>query len=119
MLQAAPPVLEFDKAGNLIASWGGPGQGYNWPDSNHGIFVDYKGNVWIGGNGRGPQSGRGELDESQVAGVKGDVQRQHGPEVHPSWQVPDADRHAPSEQRQQRYREPQAAGEDLCRPQNQ
>ncbi len=69
--KAAPPVLEFDKAGNLIASWGGPGQGYNWPDSNHGIFVDYKNNVWIGGNGRGPQSGRGELDESQVAGVKG------------------------------------------------
>jgi DNA-binding beta-propeller fold protein YncE len=50
----APPVLEFDQAGNLIASWGGPGQGYEWPDSNHGITVDYKGNVWIGGNGRGP-----------------------------------------------------------------
>jgi DNA-binding beta-propeller fold protein YncE len=49
----APPVLEFDQAGNLIASWGGPGQGYDWPDSNHGITVDYKGNVWIGGNGRG------------------------------------------------------------------
>jgi DNA-binding beta-propeller fold protein YncE len=50
----APPVLEFDQAGNLIASWGGPGPGYEWPDSNHGITVDYKGNVWIGGNGRGP-----------------------------------------------------------------
>jgi len=50
----APPVLEFDQAGNLIASWGGPGQGYEWPYSNHGITVDYKGNVWIGGNGRGP-----------------------------------------------------------------
>ena len=49
----APPVLEFDQAGNLLASWGGPGQGYDWPDSNHGITVDYKGNVWIGGNGRG------------------------------------------------------------------
>ena len=32
-------------------SWGGPGEGYEWPDSNHGIFVDHKGNVWIGGNG--------------------------------------------------------------------
>ena len=31
--------------------WGGPGQGYEWPESNHGIHVDYKGNVWIGGNG--------------------------------------------------------------------
>jgi DNA-binding beta-propeller fold protein YncE len=49
----APPVLAFDQAGNLVASWGGPGPGYEWPDSNHGITVDYKGNVWIGGNGRG------------------------------------------------------------------
>src|ERR1700690_1538089 len=48
----APPVLEFDKAGNLIGHWGGPGKGYNWPNSNHGITVDFKGNVWIGGNGR-------------------------------------------------------------------
>jgi DNA-binding beta-propeller fold protein YncE len=47
----APPVLEFDQAGNLIGHWGGPGQGYEWPESNHGITVDYKGNVWIGGNG--------------------------------------------------------------------
>jgi DNA-binding beta-propeller fold protein YncE len=49
----APPVLAFDQAGNLVESWGGPGTGYDWPDSNHGITVDYKGNVWIGGNGRG------------------------------------------------------------------
>lgn len=47
----APPVLAFDQAGNLIEHWGGPGQGYDWPTSNHGITVDYKGNVWIGGNG--------------------------------------------------------------------
>ena len=51
--RGAPPVLEFDQAGNLLRSWGGPGQGYEWPDSNHGIFIDYKGNVWIGGNGPG------------------------------------------------------------------
>jgi DNA-binding beta-propeller fold protein YncE len=49
--RAAPPVLVFDPAGNLVRHWGGPGQGYEWPESNHGIFVDYKGNVWIGGNG--------------------------------------------------------------------
>ncbi len=57
----APPVLEFDEEGNLIGHWGGPGPGYDWPDSNHGITVDYKGNVWIGGNGRGarPAAGRG------------------------------------------------------------
>ena len=48
---AAPPILVFDQAGNLIRSWGGPGQGYEWPESNHGVHVDYKGNVWIGGNG--------------------------------------------------------------------
>src|SRR3954471_18816899 len=53
----APPVLEFDAAGNLIGHWGGPGDGYDWPDSNHGITVDYEGNVWIGGNGRGTAPG--------------------------------------------------------------
>src|SRR3954470_19234201 len=51
--QGAPPVLEFDQAGNLLRHWGGPGEGFEWPDSNHGIFIDYKGNVWIGGNGGG------------------------------------------------------------------
>ncbi len=49
----APPVLQFDQQGNLKAHWGGPGQGYEWPESNHGIFVDHKGAVWIGGNGGG------------------------------------------------------------------
>ena len=53
----APPVLEFDQAGTLIGHWGGDGPGYEWPDSNHGITVDYKGNVWIGGNGRGMAPG--------------------------------------------------------------
>ena len=49
--RTAPPVLVFDQEGNLLRAWGGPGQGYEWPASNHGIHVDYKGNVWIGGNG--------------------------------------------------------------------
>ena len=48
----APPVLEFDQAGNLLRHWGGPGKGFDWPVSNHGITIDYKGNVWIGGNNR-------------------------------------------------------------------
>ena len=48
---AAPPVLEFDPSGKLVQAWGGPGAGYEWPDSNHGIHIDHKGNVWIGGNG--------------------------------------------------------------------
>jgi len=77
----APPILEFDADGTLLRHWGGSGQGYDWPDSNHGITIDYKGNVWIGGNGRGQPPtaagrggrGRGEqvLDESQTAGVRG------------------------------------------------
>jgi DNA-binding beta-propeller fold protein YncE len=46
----APPVLEFDPAGNVVGHWGGPADGYDWPTSNHGITVDYKGNVWIGAN---------------------------------------------------------------------
>src|SRR5687767_12887936 len=37
----APPILEFDPQGNLVGHWGGPGQGYDWPQSNHGITVDY------------------------------------------------------------------------------
>jgi DNA-binding beta-propeller fold protein YncE len=55
----APPVLEFDQAGTLVGHWGGPGPGYDWPETNHGILVDYKGNVWIGGNGRGAPAGGG------------------------------------------------------------
>jgi DNA-binding beta-propeller fold protein YncE len=48
----APNVLEFDPEGTLVNWWGGPGEGYDWPSSNHGITVDHQDNVWIGGNGR-------------------------------------------------------------------
>jgi DNA-binding beta-propeller fold protein YncE len=47
----APPVIEFDPEGNVVKAWGGPGQGFEWPESNHGITPDSKGNLWIGGNG--------------------------------------------------------------------
>ena len=79
----APPILEFDEEGNLLRHWGGPGEGYDWPLNNHGITIDYKGNVWIGGNGRGQPPGAGAagrrggrgpvdtLDERQVGGVQG------------------------------------------------
>src|SRR5690242_3507591 len=30
---AAPPVLEFDQGGHLLHSWGGPGEGFDWPKS--------------------------------------------------------------------------------------
>ena len=48
----APPVLEFDPEGNLVNAWGGPDEGFEWPSSNHGIAIDHKDNVWIGGNGQ-------------------------------------------------------------------
>jgi DNA-binding beta-propeller fold protein YncE len=49
--RSAPPVLEFNPDGAMIRAWGGPGQSYEWPESMHGVTVDYKGNVWLGGNG--------------------------------------------------------------------
>jgi DNA-binding beta-propeller fold protein YncE len=63
---AAPSVLEFDTAGKLLKSWGGPAdpgwleshckaaEGCIWPNSEHGIYVDHKGNVWLAGNGVKP-----------------------------------------------------------------
>ena len=50
---AAPPILEFDPSGSLVNAWGGPGDGYTWPASNHGIEIAANGDVWIGGNGGG------------------------------------------------------------------
>lgn len=60
----APQVLHFDPAGKLVSSWGGPGSGYDWPQSPGGIAVDAKGNVWIAAAGPadplpGARSGRG------------------------------------------------------------
>src|SRR5271167_4732051 len=47
---AAPPVIVFDTAGDYIKAWGGAGKGYEWPEREHGIHIDYKGFVWLGGN---------------------------------------------------------------------
>jgi hypothetical protein len=49
---AAPPVLSFDQHGNVLSAWGGPGEGYDWPRSEHGIHVA-DGFVWLAGNGDG------------------------------------------------------------------
>jgi len=49
---AAPPVLLFDASGNLLRSWGGPGPGYQWPENEHGIFIDDSDFVWLAGNGK-------------------------------------------------------------------
>ena len=63
----APPVLKFDADGNLLDSWGDqngyPGEGYEWPASEHGIFVDHLGYVWLAGNGP---------DDHQVLKFSGD-----------------------------------------------
>jgi DNA-binding beta-propeller fold protein YncE len=48
--KAAPPVMVFDTAGNYVKSWGGAGNGFEWPEREHGIHIDYKGFVWLGGN---------------------------------------------------------------------
>jgi DNA-binding beta-propeller fold protein YncE len=62
----APPVLEFDPAGNLVNAWGGAGHGYDWPESNHGIAIDDKDNVWIGGNGTCPPPGTPECPAGTI-----------------------------------------------------
>ena len=49
--RAAPPVIVFDQDGNVVRAWGGPGAGYEWPESEHGVFVDDADSVWLAGNG--------------------------------------------------------------------
>jgi hypothetical protein len=44
--------LEFASNGRFLQAWGGPGQGYEWPATQHGIFVDEKDNVWLSGSAR-------------------------------------------------------------------
>src|SRR5258708_27313481 len=48
--RAAPAIVVFDAAGNFLKAWGGAGSGYDWPEREHGIYIDHKGFVWIGGN---------------------------------------------------------------------
>jgi DNA-binding beta-propeller fold protein YncE len=43
----ALPVVEFDADGNYLRSWGGPGEGYEWPFMEHSMHVDHRGFVWI------------------------------------------------------------------------
>ena len=48
----APAVLEFDPNGRFLQAWGGPGQGYEWPTTQHGILVDDQDNVWLSGSAK-------------------------------------------------------------------
>src|SRR3984885_10332914 len=82
----APAILEFDEDGTLLAHWGGEdGPGYTWPDSNHGITVDYKGNVWIGGNGRGTPPGRGTPGAAPLSTEANEATPARGPGRGPAY----------------------------------
>ncbi len=48
----APSVIEFDQEGNVLQAWGNPDTTQTWITSEHGIFVDLDGTVWIGGSGQ-------------------------------------------------------------------
>ncbi len=98
----APPVLEFDPAGNLVKAWGGPpaDKQYVWPSSNHGISIDNKNNVWIGGNGGGNAEPGSRFAYSQV---------------HARRQIPDADRRPGTADEQQRHHALRPRREDLVR----
>jgi hypothetical protein len=65
---AAPPVMEFDNAGNFVQGWGGEnGPGYQWPSNEHGITVDSKGFVWVLGNADGKRNNPANLpNDNQV-----------------------------------------------------
>jgi DNA-binding beta-propeller fold protein YncE len=70
---AAPQVLEFDVSGKLLDSWGGPGQGYQWPQNPSGIAVDSKGSVWIAAAGppaAAAPRGRGTAAIAAALGVE-------------------------------------------------
>ena len=64
----APSVMQFDGKGRLLRAWGGPadpefgvgGPGSKceepfcqWPNTEHGIYVDHRMNVWLGGQAGG------------------------------------------------------------------
>ena len=91
----APPVIEFNQAGDVVQAWGGPGHGYEWPQSEHGIFIDHLDNVWLAGSGG---------NDSQ------------NPQVHPARPVPAADRRAGAGPGEQRPGELRPAGRDRRRP---
>jgi DNA-binding beta-propeller fold protein YncE len=45
----APPVIEFDAAGNVLNAWGGDDGDQRWPKREHGMYIDAEGFVWTGG----------------------------------------------------------------------
>jgi sugar lactone lactonase YvrE len=47
---ASPPVIEFDREGNVVNAWGDPAI---LPGTMHGCYVDHENNVWLAGNSDG------------------------------------------------------------------
>ena len=47
---AAPPIMVFDSDGNFVRGLGGPGEGYDWPQREHGLHIDSEDFVWVTGN---------------------------------------------------------------------
>jgi hypothetical protein len=44
-----PPVLVLDAlSGEVVRGWGGPGSGFNWPESEHSLCLTHDG-VWLQG----------------------------------------------------------------------
>jgi hypothetical protein len=75
---AAPQILAFDAAGNLVSHWEPKtGTGYDWPHDPAGIAIDDKGNVWVAGGlppsslpagrGRGPAPAAGAAPAARGA----------------------------------------------------
>ncbi len=62
----APSVLEFDTEGNLLKSWGGPNFIPDWPQTEHGIYVDRAGNVWLTGSGAPGPAGKDTPEDRQA-----------------------------------------------------
>ena len=62
LANAAPAVMEFDADGAFVQGWGGPADGYDWPDTEHGILVDHANNVWI--TGINPRAGNNVSDRA-------------------------------------------------------
>ena len=107
--KAAPSILEFDADGKLLRAWGGPADpgfiggkckeeaGCIWPQSEHGIYVDQKDNVWISGNSGVAGKSRNAVVDEQVG------RRRPGPEVRHGRQFQDADRRNSQGSGQQRH----------------
>ena len=63
--KASPPVIEFNREGKVVNSWGDPslvpatdpdgnaGKNLVLPNGTHGCFIDSEDNVWLAGNGDG------------------------------------------------------------------